>query len=60
MYIANKTICDDLFSNRRSLSVLEFMLKEKADCAFMLLDKKADELIIPTYIQDAIKWLTNA
>jgi len=33
------------------------MLKEKADVAFELLDKKAEELNTPEYIKEAILWI---
>lgn len=58
MYNKNKKICEELFSEgRRKLSVLEYMLKNKAEVAFELLDKKSDELITPQYIKDAIEWI---
>jgi putative ATP-dependent endonuclease of the OLD family len=54
----NTTICNELFSaGRRTLSVQDFMLSNKADCAFELLDKKADSLTTPQYIKDAITWI---
>lgn len=58
MYIENKDICDGLFgSSRKSLSVQDYMLKNKAEAAFELLDKKANDLVVPKYIQEAIKWI---
>jgi hypothetical protein len=33
------------------------MLKNKADVAFELLDKKATEINVPEYIKEAIKWI---
>ena len=45
LYKVNKDSCDDLFKeDRKTLSVQEFMLKNKADAAFELLDKKEDQL----------------
>lgn len=59
-YQDNKGICDELFlPERRTLTALEFMLKNKADCAFELLDKKAGELISPTYLSRAIEWINE-
>ncbi|AQU82661.1 MULTISPECIES: ATP-dependent nuclease [unclassified Halomonas] len=59
-YQDNKGICDELFlPGRRTLTALEFMLKNKADCAFELLDKKAGELISPTYLSRAIEWINE-
>lgn len=58
MYTNNQTICDELFSSgRKSLSVQEYMLKNKADVAFELLDKNGNEITVPSYIRDAIEWI---
>jgi putative ATP-dependent endonuclease of OLD family len=60
LYNSNTIICDNLFSKgRRSLSVLDFMLKNKADSAFQLLDsmETQDTFIIPQYIIDAVLWI---
>lgn len=58
MFQTNQTICDELFSaGRRTLTVQQFMLDNKADCAFELLDKKADSVITPDYIKEAIEWI---
>ena len=57
-YQDNKTICNDLFlEGRKTLTVQEYMLKNKADVAFELLDKKASEINVPQYIEEAIKWI---
>ena len=57
-YQDNKAVCDDLFlSDRVKLSVQEYMLKNKADAAFELLDKKEAALVGPTYIQESIAWI---
>ena len=58
IYNENKKICDDLFlEGRRTLSVQEYMLKNKADCAFKLLDATKEDLVSPKYIREAIKWI---
>lgn len=58
LYQRNTDICNELFSNdRRTLTVQEFMLSEKADCAFELLDKKANDIATPEYIKQAIEWI---
>lgn len=60
LYDKNKSICDGIWlEGRRSLSVLEFMLKNKADCAFELLDKKSETLEVPDYIKKAIEWIKD-
>lgn len=57
-YETNKNVCDTLFqSGRRVLSVQDYMLSNKADAAFKLLDQKADELVAPDYIRRAIEWI---
>jgi predicted ATP-dependent endonuclease of OLD family len=57
-YQDNKVACDDLFqADRRTLSVQDYMLANKADAAFELLDKKGAALVTPTYIQEAIAWI---
>ena len=58
MFNANSKICNDLFlPARKTRTVQDFMLDEKADCAFELLDKKSEDIIVPTYIKEAIEWL---
>jgi predicted ATP-dependent endonuclease of OLD family len=60
IYAVNKSICDELFlAGRRTLSVIEYMLKNKAEVAFQLLDKKADVLTVPDYIKYAIEWINE-
>ncbi|GAB2590084.1 ATP-dependent nuclease [Nitrincola alkalisediminis] len=59
-YEDNKGICDELFlPGRKTLTALEHMLKNKADCAFELLDKKSDKLNPPTYLSRAIEWINE-
>jgi pantothenate kinase len=58
LFQTNEDICNELFSpGRKTLSVQEYMLKNKADAAFELLDKNADDLVVPTYIKRAIEWI---
>lgn len=58
VYSINQKICDDLFSSgRKTLTPLEYMLKNKAEAAFQLLDKKSSELNVPLYIKGAIEWI---
>lgn len=60
MYNDNKALCDELFSaSRRKLDVLGYMLANKADAAFELLQKKQGDLVAPAYIQEAIKWINE-
>jgi len=58
LYQTNQKVCDELFSPRlKTRTVQKYMLDEKTDSAFELLEKKGDELIIPNYIVDSIEWL---
>ena len=58
MYQDNKTICHELFEpGRKTLSVEEYMLKNKTDAAFQLLETKGAALAAPGYIQRAVAWI---
>lgn len=60
-YVSNTELCDSLFGEgRRTLSVQEYMLKNKTDVAFEML-KAYDEhiVIIPPYITEALKWISE-
>jgi putative ATP-dependent endonuclease of OLD family len=58
LYEDNKAVCEKLFGEaRRTLTVKDYMLANKADAAFELLDKAGDKLVAPKYIQDAIAWI---
>ncbi|WP_439558261.1 ATP-dependent nuclease [Dyadobacter sp.] len=55
----NTEACEKLFgANRKSLSALEYMLKNKAEAAFKLLDI-ASSLVVPAYINNALTWIKN-
>ncbi|WP_454872084.1 ATP-dependent nuclease [Paraburkholderia xenovorans] len=58
MYEDNKVACEDLFAaGRKKLTVQQYMLANKAEAAFQLLDKRADVLVAPAYIQEAVAWI---
>ncbi|QEC53606.1 putative ATP-dependent endonuclease of OLD family [Anseongella ginsenosidimutans] len=58
VYQDNQTICDQIFvQKRRSLSVQDYMLKNKADCAFELLNTRAEQIATPDYIRNAFTWI---
>lgn len=58
MYRDNQTTCEKLFAGgRKSLSVEEYMLKNKTDAAFALLEHAGSTLVAPEYIQQAVKWI---
>jgi predicted ATP-dependent endonuclease of OLD family len=57
IYLENKKICDKLFaSSRQSLTVQEYMLKNKTEVAFALLENN-EKLNVPDYIKKAIEWI---
>jgi putative ATP-dependent endonuclease of the OLD family len=58
VYEDNRDICDGQFlAGRKTLTVQDYMLKNKTDAAFQLLDKKGAELVAPGYIQEAVAWI---
>jgi putative ATP-dependent endonuclease of OLD family len=58
IYEDNKDICDGQFlAGRKTLTVQDYMLKNKTDAAFQLLEKKGAELVAPKYIQEAVAWI---
>src|SRR5699024_7941689 len=60
IFAINEAICNELFlAGRRTLTVQEYMLKNKADVAFELLEKKTGEVEVPEYIKNAIEWIKN-
>lgn len=58
MYQDNTAICDELFkAGRKTLTVQDYMISDKAEVAFKLLDKKSTEIVTPQYITAAFKWI---
>lgn len=58
MYRDNQTACEELFAaGRKTLSVEDYMLKNKTDAAFQLLERKGVALTAPGYIQQAVAWI---
>ncbi|GHT22690.1 hypothetical protein AGMMS49953_01970 [Endomicrobiia bacterium] len=59
LYNSNKEICNDIFSKKltENKNVEQYMLNKKTEYALELLDKKGDELAVPEYIKESIKWL---
>jgi putative ATP-dependent endonuclease of OLD family len=58
IYLDNTAICDELFKTaRKTLTVQEFMISNKAEVAYSLLDKKSSQIVPPQYIKEALKWI---
>ena len=57
-YIDTQNICDELFGGgRRTLTVQQYMLANKAEVAYKLLMEQATVIVVPDYIQQAILWV---
>lgn len=60
VYQDNEEVCDALFKEgRKTLTVQEFMLKNKSRAAFELARDAADKVQPPQYVGDAIVWLNS-
>lgn len=58
LYQDNTAICDGLFKDkRRTLSVQDYMLANKAEAALALRTAKGSELKVPDYLCEAIAWI---
>ncbi len=58
LYKDNVDLCENLFAaQRRTLSVQDYMLKNKTDAALALLKSEKDP-VVPVYINEAIKWIS--
>lgn len=60
LYDSNKTFYDETFktANMRN-GVLNYMLNNKAEAAFRLLENYPDAFVIPSYIEEAINWIVE-
>jgi len=67
IYQDNTIICDELFKDgirvykngREQLTVQQFMINNKAEVAYTLLDKKNSQIISPQYIKEALEWIKD-
>ncbi|MCK4864028.1 MAG: AAA family ATPase [Gammaproteobacteria bacterium] len=60
LYQDNSEFCDGLFAaGRRTLSVGDYMLKNKTESAFNILVNIGDEFVVPEYMKDAIGWIKD-
>lgn len=58
MYLDNQKVCNELFGeDRKTLTVQEYMLKNKAEAAYELLEANHQNLSVPGYIQEAVTWI---
>lgn len=58
IYQDNTALCDESFGKgRKTLSVEDYMIADKVQVAYLLLDKSADQIVAPAYIKEAIEWI---
>ena len=59
VYNDNQNDCNELFEGgRRTLTVQEYMLANKAEVAYRLLSQKSETLVTPQYIRNALEWVS--
>lgn len=56
VYQDNKSACSDLFQSKDQL---QSMLNNKSEAAFRLVENHAADLIAPSYIKEAIQWISE-
>jgi len=60
LYQDNEAICENAFGEgRRTLSVQEFMLKNKSKVAYELAREHATDINVPEYIMASAQWIKN-
>lgn len=60
IYLDNTEICKAAFgAHRRTLTVEQFMLSNKAECAYRLTNSEPESFVVPGYIQDALRWISD-
>lgn len=60
IYKDNQAICDETFSSsRRQLPIVDYMLHNKTEAAYLLMCNKANEIATPIYIQEALQWIDD-
>ena len=58
VYEDNRAVCDALFqARRRTMTVQELMLANKAEAAYELLLRKSSTIATPQYIKEALEWI---
>lgn len=60
LYIYNPVLCNDILGGKRkTLTVQEYMLKNKTEVAFDLLRNGSEKINPPSYIRGAIAWISE-
>ena len=58
MYNLNKELCNKLFNFNDNNACIEYMKNNKTECALKLLNK-VEDVLVPKYIEEAIKWIRS-
>ncbi|MDT8399512.1 MAG: AAA family ATPase [Pseudomonadales bacterium] len=60
LYQDNEAVCTEWFAaGRKTLTVQEYMLKNKAESALEILRRMQDGFAVPQYIREAIEWISG-
>lgn len=60
IYNDNAKVCDNLFKDEKgSSNTQEYMLGSKSESSFILSEENSNNLIVPSYIENAIKWINS-
>lgn len=58
VYNDNQDICEKEFSShRRRVGIVDYMKNNKSEVAYKLLCNQTDQIVVPSYIQEALKWI---
>lgn len=58
LYLDNRDLCEELFSpGRRTVTVSQYMLDNKANAALKILENGIGRLVTPEYISQALIWI---
>lgn len=60
LYEENKLLCGEMFGKSLKKNTPQgYMLANKAECAFRLRDEKADDIVVPEYMGQAVEWINE-
>lgn len=60
MHNDNVKLCNKLFSKEdEDTNAIEYMLGNKSEAALILSEENLDVLVVPSYIENAIKWINS-
>ena len=60
VYRDNEDLCEEIFSGANTKDKLQYMLNNKTEAAYRLLDSDSSDICnVPEYISEAIKWISE-